>query len=241
MRRAGPLALALLLGAATGPAAGHDLLDPDRARRLLAELADHHAARPVAGDDGVRAERLLQLGRAVEAMVELLNHDAGHGSLLADLVVRRLEAYGVRLRRAPGSGRYVYDQEAFREYLRRAPGGPGAAEARYRLIAGRFEALPPPDAPGGEEESLATLLEAVGGQERFLREHPDHPEAPRVRFYLAVDYYRAARRTAGAGARGQWEDRARRALAAVADQAPGSAEARAAETLLERLGPRPGR
>src|SRR5256885_6626038 len=53
--------------------------------------------------------------------------------LYADLLVRRLSEYGIRVTRAESNARYVYDQAAFQEYVRREPRGQRVAEAKFRV------------------------------------------------------------------------------------------------------------
>ena len=226
----------LLLGA--GTASAHGLPDAAGLQARLDEVARHHAA-SAAGDEAARAEALFRLGSAVEALVELMNHDLtthGGDNLLAAAVVKRLGAYGVTIAASPRTRRYAYDLAAFAEYLQRAPAGRWAAEARWRFITARFHEAPLPDAPDSAGGDTARLLEAVCEEERFLRDYPGHDRTPLVRFYLAVDYYRVMQSVDGALAR-EYRERARRALEAVALAEPGSTEARAAEVLLERLRP----
>jgi hypothetical protein len=226
----------LLLGAAAVQA--HEVLDADRVQALLSEIAHHHGAAREGARGAERAERLFRLGESVEALIELLNQDlAAHGpsALLAPLVAKRLEAYGLGVARSPRTGRYTYDLAAFREYLEQAPTGRQAPAARFRLIAARFHDAPPPDAGPPGRGDIAALREAVGEQERFLRDYPGHERAPLVRFYLGVDAYRVVRAAPDAATARAYAQRARRALETVAGAAPESAEARAARVLLERL------
>jgi hypothetical protein len=232
-----------LLGLLVAPAAqAHVLLDPDRVQALLGEVARHQQAAREGPAEAERAESLFRLGETVEPLVDLLNQDLaahGPGDLLARLLVQRLEAHGVRVAFSPEARRYAYDLAAFREYLRRAPGGRWAAEARFRLIAARFHEAPLPDAVPERTGHTAPFLEAAQEEERFLREHAGHDRAPLVRFYLAVDYYRVMRAAADRSIVREYRERARQALAAVARATPESAEARAAQVLLERLGETP--
>jgi hypothetical protein len=235
---------AMALAAQSNLALAHVVLDPEQVQGLLTEVArQRHLAHDEA-DSRAGAESLFRLGELAEALVDLLNQDlAAHGSpdLLATLLVARLAGHGVRITLDPRLNRYAYDLAAFREYLSRAPNGPRAADARYRILAARFYALPPPETAAVPAEDATALLAAVHDAERFLRDYPGHTQADRVRFFVAVDTYRAAQLPASPAARGERAMRARRALEAVVRVAPESVEAQAARVLLEKLGARPQR
>src|SRR2546427_11839857 len=93
-----------------------------------------------------------------------------HGtSLYADLLVRSLSEYGIRVTRAESNARYVYDQAAFQEYVRREPRGRRVAEAKFRVIAHAFYGsgggapAEPRNSDGGQ------LRRGVGREEGFLQ------------------------------------------------------------------------
>jgi hypothetical protein len=231
--RAG-LALGLVLAATPVPA--HVVLDAESVQEILTRVARSHAASRTAGPEGAAA--LFALGEAVEALVERMNHDVrahGRASLFAQALVRRLEAYGARVTQAGPARTYDYDLGAFEDYLRRAPAGPRAAEARFKLIARRFHGSIGSDPAQLADGDVAGLLRAVAAEERFLRDHPSHDRARQVRFFLAVDYYRAARNLPDPGQAREFAARARRELERVLAGPPGPAEERAAATLLEAL------
>jgi hypothetical protein len=219
--------------------AAHVVLDPDHARQLLGDIASHHRTAREGANEATRTEALFQLGEAVDALVEALNRDlAAHGKpdLFAQLVVKRLEVYEVGVRLTERAHRWAYDFAAFKEYLRRAPQGRRAPDARFKLIARAFYDTLGADPAHLVGANLPELFQALRDEERFLAEHPGHERAGEVRFFLAVDYYRAARNASDPAMMIEYQRRARQALAAVVKDAPESVEARAAETLLERLG-----
>ena len=233
MRRAlAAIALGLTLAA---PASAHDI---ERAEALLRDIADHRRAVAEAPADGERTEALFRLGDSVETLVDAVNRDvAAHGvrDLFAELVVKRLHGHALSVTWAPRESRYVYDLAAFQEYLQRAPRGPRAPEASFRLIARRFYATLGPDPSALVETDVAGLLRAVADQERFVREHATHAHAGTVRFFLAVDQYRLARNLTDPVKRRQYERRARQALQQTVERSPETFEVRAAQTLLEAL------
>jgi hypothetical protein len=233
MRALAVVALALTLAT---PADAHDV---ERAEALLADVAAHRRAAAEAVVESERAEATFRLGETVETLVEALNADvAAHGrrDLFAELVARRLQANALNVAWAPAPNRYVYDLAAFHDYLRRAPRGPLAAEAKFRLMAGRFYATLGPDPDVLVATDVAALTRAATEEERFLADHPTHARADTVRFFLAVDHYRIARNVGDVARRAQHEQRARQALQQTVQRSTEAFEVRAARTLLDRLG-----
>jgi hypothetical protein len=230
------LSLVVLALALAAPAMGHDV---ERAETLLGEIA---AARREAAElptEGERAEATFRLGVAVETLVEALNRDvSAHGTreLFPELVVRRLQAQSLGVGWRAAEGRYVHDLAAFADYLRRAPRGRWAPEARFRLLARRFYATLGTDPAALVGTDVAGVLAAANEAERFLGEHPAHERAGTVRFFLAVDHYRIARNLTDATRRREHERRARQALQQTIERSEEPFEVRAAQTLLENLG-----
>jgi hypothetical protein len=225
-------ALALALAC---PAAGHEV---EQAESLLADIAAHRRAAADAGTDTERLEATFRLGETVETLVDALNRDvATHGSrdLFAELVARRLRAQTLNVVWMPGVERYAYDMAVFHDYLRRAPRGRLAAEARFRLIARDFQARLGPDPAALVGTDVAGLLRAVADEERFLAEHATHERAVTVRFFVAVDHYRIARNVADPRRRTEHVRRARQALQQTVERSPDTFEVRAAQTLLDDL------
>jgi hypothetical protein len=216
-------------------AAGHDV---EQAEARLAEIASHRQLAAAGPTEGERTEAVFRLGETVEGLVEALNRDVtAHGTrdLLAELVVRRLQAHGLGVTWAPGANRYVYDLAAFTEYLRLAPRGRWAPEAEFRLLARRFYATLGADPAALVGTDVAGLLDAVAGAERFLREHASHERAPSVQFFLGIDHYRLARHADDAARRRDHERLARQALQRTVERSSEPFEVRAAQTLLETL------
>lgn len=230
------IALALaaaLIGAL--PAAAHDI---ERAEALLIDVATYGRAANDAANDGDRVEAVFHLGESVETLVEALNADvAAHGTpdLFAERVAGRLHAQAIGVAWMPAVNRYVYDQAAFREYLRRAPRGRFAPEAKFRLMAQRFYSTlgADPDVLVGID--VTALQRAVAEEERFLVEHAGHRRAETVRFFVAVDHYRIARNASDPARRAEHARRARQALQQTVERSGEAFDVRAAQALLERL------
>jgi hypothetical protein len=216
-------------------AVAHDI---ERAEALLLDVAAHRRAAAEAPVESERAEAVFRLGETVETLVEALNADvAAHGTrdLFAELVAKRLQAQALNVTWTPAVNRYLYDLAAFRDYLRRAPRGPSAPEAKFRLIAQRFYATlgPDPDVLGATD--VPALERAAADEERFLAEHGAHTRADTVRFFLAVDHYRLARNVSDPARRAEHTRRARLALQQTVERSEQPFDVRAAQTLLERL------
>jgi hypothetical protein len=229
------LAGAMLVLALSSPAVGHEI---ERAEALLAEIAAHRGAASAGPTESDRAEATFRLGETVETLVAALNLDvAAHGTrdLVAELVVRRLRAHALEVAWAPREGRYVYDHAAFADYVRRAPQGRWAPEAKFRLIARRFYATLGTDPATLVGTDVGALLAALTEEERFLGEHASHERAETVRFFLAIDHYRIARNLTDPVRAREHERRARQALQHTVERSTQPFEVRAAQTLLETL------
>lgn len=225
----------MLVLALSSPAGGHDV---ERAEALLGEIAVHRGAAAAGPTESDRAEAMFRLGETVETLVAALNLDvAAHGTrdLFAELVVRRLRAHALEVAWAPREGRYVYDLAAFADYVRRAPRGRWAPEAKFRLIARRFYATLGTDPATLVGTDVGALLAALAEEERFLGEHASHERAGTVRFFLAVDHYRLARNVTDPVRAREHERRARQALQHTVERSAQAFEVRAAQTLLETL------
>lgn len=232
------LAAACLVAAAPGPASGHTILEPELVQGLLRDITRFRKEGREGATEATRLEALYELGQKVRGLVELLNQDIGAhgvGDLFARLIVRRLQEYGIQVQLLEQTNRYAYDFAAFREYLNRAPKGARAADVRYRLIAEAFYRTMRTDTPGMFEGDVEGLVGAVAEEEAFLTDFPENPRGREVRLFRATDYYRLARNVGDPRTAKRYEDLARQALGEVAARYGGSPEARAAESLLERL------
>lgn len=217
----------------------HVVLDPDVVQDILRDVTRFRRAAQDGPTEEARLQALYDLGQTVDGLVDRLNMDRrAHGAdgLLATLVVRRLEQYGIHAWLEEEGDQYVYDFAAFHEYLKRAPNGSRALDIRYRLIADVFYRTMRLDTPGMLRGDVADLLAAVNEQERFLEDFPDDERTLEVRLFRATDYYRLFKNTSDAEKAARYRVLAVEALEELLMRHAGTPEARTAEGLLERIG-----
>jgi ribosomal protein S6 len=158
------LVAAVLALSIAGRAVAFDVvLDPKRVSQLLAEITKFHDDWKNGKTKQAQLDGLYEMGERVLDLTELMTQDlSSHGnndqSLIA-LIERRLKENGVVISRVKAG--YAYDLAAFREYVRLAPTGGRALEARYVLVG--F------DEPG---EDVAGLLKSMSAKEAFIRDYP---------------------------------------------------------------------
>jgi hypothetical protein len=188
MARSSQLNIALLFAACLAlfvPARAFDvILDPKEVNKLLNEIGKFYEESRNAPQPKDRLDALYEMGERTLDLADLMSKDrASHGSIdpsLAAVIQRRLKPYGINI--VGDSLGYHYDLAAFQEYLRRAPAGERAADARYVLIG--F------DEPG---ENIPALEKSIAGKEGFIRQYPDYSEMSLVKFMLAQQHVRIAR------------------------------------------------
>ncbi len=226
------------LASQPGAVHGHTLLDPEVAHAMLGEIAELRNSARSEPRQEVRAEASFKMGSRVQALVELLDLDiAAHGgaSTLAQLLVKRLEEYEVRIAYSEQRRRFSYDQGAFRQYLKLTPKGLHAAEAHYRILAETFHATLASGPGAIAPADRASVIRAASEEERFLKDYPKHPRTKEVRFFLGVDCYRLSRNIPGPEKAARYARCAKQALEGVAEEYAGSIEARASSALLDEI------
>ena len=224
----------LLLTAVPGEA--HVVLDGETVQPVLVEIARHLREARDGATEEARLEALYGLGERAQSLADLMNLDVtSHGqSLYADLLVRRLEEYGIRIRRVELGMQYVYDMAAFHDYLKRSPRGKRAAEASFRLMAQAFYSSTGADPADLVDIDVDQLRAAILREEAFIKDYPRSDKVKDVRFFLAMDYYRLSRHSRDPATVREYKQRAARALNQLVREYPGTAEARAAEVILDR-------
>lgn len=160
------------------------ILDPAEVNKLLNEIGKFYDESRKAPKQQDQLDALYEMGERCLDLADLMTKDRGsHGAVdasLAAVIERRLKPFGIKIE--PDSLGYHYDLAVFREYLRRAPAGKRAADARYVLIG--F------DEPG---ESIPGLQKSMTAKEGFIRLYPKFSEMSLVKFMLAQQHVRLAR------------------------------------------------
>lgn len=218
------------------PGEAHVVLDGQTVQPLLEDIARQLREARDGATEEARLEGLYALGERAQSLADLMNVDVtSHGqSLYADLLVRRLEEYGIRIRRIERSTRYVYDMAAFNDYLKRSPRGKRVAEVRYRLMAHAFYASIGSDPGDLVDIDIDELRAAVLREEAFIKDFPKSDKLKAVRFFLAMDYYRLSRHSPDPATARKYGELAARALSQIVREYPGTPEARTAEIVLDR-------
>jgi hypothetical protein len=167
------------------PARGFDvILDPRQVSQLLSEIAKFHSESQSGANKEAQLDALYEMGERVLDLTDLMTQDLdSHGmsdpSMIA-LIERRLKGEGVVI--AKFAAGYHYDLAAFHEYLRQAPRGPRAVDARYVLIG--F------DEPG---EDVVALQRSMAAKGRFIREYPAYADISVAELLLAQQHNQLAR------------------------------------------------
>jgi len=216
----------------------HALIDPQVMQNLLAELHAQQSSVAEQTVPGARAESLFALGSRIRFLVDLLNQDiSAHGQSdpLTALFVKRLALMRIGLDTSERDGRFRYDLDAFRQYLKLSPRGPHAADARFFILEQgfRLRTADAASALGPDDEGAARR--ALPEYKRFLADFALDPHTRETRFFLGVECYRLRPRAKDDRDRARLRDCARQSLSEVATRHPDSVEARAASTLLEQL------
>ncbi len=186
------------------------------------------------GAGAERLDALYQLGLESDGLATLINDEiAAHGmqeKALIDLALRRLKELGIGVAYNRDKRQFFYDGDAFKEYLKAAPGGTRAAGAEFKLIEHQFYTSKPDDP--------ARLVAAADRKQRFLRRYPRFESSSQVSLMLSIDYqdlYRLYGRAKNAQKRAQYAALARQQLQLTAQKYPDSEEADVAKGLLKRL------
>lgn len=176
--------LAVVLAFASLCASADVILDPRAVSQMLAEIAKLQEDSRKAPSRAARLDALYDMGAKVLDLTGRMTNDlAVHGTNDAQLVSRiisRLGEYGIVVKR--DGQEYLYDMAAFREYVRLAPQGKRAADARFAL-AGFAD-------PGDDP---ARLRRAIAEKERFLHDFPKYKDISLLKLLLAQDHAHLSR------------------------------------------------
>ena len=227
----------LALASACLHAHAHDLITAEAAERYLAQAQTQRTVINSRDPAARRAEANLALGRMLDEIRDLLNRDiAMHGKvqgLPSNYLVAELRSKGAPL--AFARDRYLANVGYYREALKLAPDGPGAAEASLRWMRGAFYDSFDDDPLVAHGQSPEALREQLALCERFVQRYPDHPEIEEAQFILLANTVRAANAATDAGRRAALAARAKELGAAFTARYPDSMRTAAVPVLLEGL------
>ncbi len=228
---------ALLVGTVLTSSEAHVILDGEIVHAVLVDVTKYLTDTQEGVTEEVKLEALYLLGEKTQHLVDLMNLDLmSHGkSLYAELIVKRLQEYRIRVTFVERNRRYVYDLAAFHEYLKKSPRGRRAADIGFRLIADAFYGSAGKDAAELVNMDAEGLRKAILQKEVFLKEYSSHEKVKEIRFFLAMDYYRLYKNSPDPATAKKYEKLSVRALQEIVKEYPGTAEARAAEVTLGRL------
>ena len=159
-------------------------MGPPEVNRTLKTLALLRKQSDEAKAAKAKADALFELGKATNELVSLINYEIySHGfdqKVLIELAVSRCEALGIIITFDSIKKRYLYDQNAYVEYLRLTPRGAHEQEARLMVLDRTFYAQKSTDRAG--------IVDLIGQIERFLPRYPKEPRRSELQLYLIVLY-----------------------------------------------------
>ncbi len=240
------LAAAALVALARPPGHAHEPAEAANVEALPSRVSALRAAADAARPAATRAAALFALGEELERAVASLNRElAAHGGrlgLAASALVKELAARGFELSPWPEANRYRRILGPFQDYLRLTPAGPREADARFRIIRGRFYDSFVYDPLKSAALDWRRLVAQVAAAEAFLARLPDHPGREEIAFILAVDYLRAAHHAGDRDTVRAYAEKAAKALGRFPERYPESHRRAAAAALSARLpAPEPSR
>ena len=237
--RAGSFARTLvLIGGLAGAACAHahDLITAEAAERYIAQAQRDVAVIRGPEPASRRAEAHLALARMQDEIRDLLNRDlAMHGrvqGLPSNLVVARFKVAGAPLPWSERLGRFAAPVAYYTAAYDLDPKGPGANEALYGVLYGRFYDGFRDDPLTSLDPEPASSNALIDAGERFVRDFPRDAHLEEVRFIVAIAWVRVAR--GGSDAR-RSAARARELLERFRQDYPTSLRAAAVPVMLEAL------
>jgi hypothetical protein len=186
------------------------------------------------GTAEAQAEAVFGLGVEAEMLATLLSDEViAHGDqekALIDLALERTREMAIAIAYSREKQRFFYDAAAFRDYLTRAPKGPRAVLARFKVIESEFY-----QSAGSD---LAAVLNAARSKTDFLAANPKFELNREVHLMLAIDYrdlYRLYGEHGNAVKRQEYGELVRREYRTILRRFPGTEEADIAGKLLARF------
>lgn len=237
--KAGNFARVLLLIGSLGAAAhvrAHDLITAEAAERYIAQAQRNVTTIRSREAAPKRAEAHLALARMQDEIRDLLNRDlAMHGrvqGLPSNLVVERFKAIGTPLTWSERLNRFGAPVEHYAAAYDLDPKGPGANDALYGVVYGKFYDSFRDDPLTSLDVEPASSNALIDAGERFVRDFPRDANLEEVRFIVAVASVRVSR--SGGDAKRN-ATRARELLERFRQDYPDSLRAAAVPVMLEAL------
>lgn len=210
------------------------VLDPMELNESLKRIARWKGEIEKAPDSEAALEALVSIGKEADELARTFNREIeSHGranAQLIDLAIDRLKKLGVNIGYHQGKSLYYYDCAAYIEYLKQAPQGKGAADARFGLIDYKFFQ--------SMGNNVKELLDAAAEKQKFLKDYPDYAMNPRVILYLGIDYrdlFRLYSRQGERAAAARYRRLAMDAFKRVIARYPESEEASSASYIMSKL------
>lgn len=193
-RAAGALACALLV--CTSPLIhAHDAISADARKAYLARLDELHRSAQSAAPAVARAAALVETGRVLDEIRNLLNEDIiSHGKtqgLETSVLVNQLNASVHKLQLSPHTRLYLADPAPYREALKLDPNGRQAAFARFMLLKNHFYDSFADHPLKPFEQSADQLKQQIALGEGLLSARDPAVDSEEVHFILAMHYLQA--------------------------------------------------
>ena len=169
------------------PARAHEVLGPVAVNSILKSIGQ--ARQTLASDLPAQQKEkaVLEIGFQGHTLMKLINaeiQEHGNGQQgLIDLAIRRSRQMDVEIAFSEKKKVYLYDFLEFEEYLRLAPQGEYAAEAKFALLERSFY-----EHTGGEKDP-ARMEEQLNQKKKFLADYPDFNRRADLELLLTLDYY----------------------------------------------------
>lgn len=177
--------MALMLACGRSPLLGHEILGPVQVNQGLKSIQQSQTTLRSNVSASEKEEALFKIGVEAYALMKLINSDISeHGREnqgLIDLAINRCKTMGVNIQPAAGKDYYMYDFEAFTSYLKLAPRGSYAPEARFALIEKSFY-------DEHRQRTPQLLLKQIEEKKQLLQKFPNLSRRADLQMFLILDY-----------------------------------------------------
>lgn len=185
----------LLLTAAHLGSHAHDAIDAEARKVYLQKLESLQRTAQSAAPAAERAAALVETGRTLDEIRNLLNEDIiSHGrtqGLETSILVDQLSTGPHRMLLSPQTRLYLANNRPYRDALALAPRSPSAPLARYMLMKNQFYDSFVDDPLKPLVQDKAMLLEMIGFGDGLRSARDPAIDAEEVHFVLALNLLRA--------------------------------------------------